>query len=152
MIHGKRTEKGGPQFAPNGTDHRHQPTRRRDDWRFRLARTPSILYPRKVCVNPCHSIKRLVIARRVLFTEKAEGELAAESLTAELVYESILNAPSIFKCLRSRNPRTGATEKLYVIKGLTFDGLDIYTKGKMLTQEGVDVFYVLISSKRSTDI
>ena len=44
------------------------------------------------------------------------------------------------------------TERLYVIKGLTFDGLDIYTKGKILTKEGVDVFYVLISSKRSTDV
>jgi hypothetical protein len=96
-------------------------------------------------------IKRLVIARRVLFTEKAESELAAESLTPELVYESILNAPAVFKALRSRNPRTGATEKLYVIKGLTFDGLGIYTKGKILTRAGVDVFYVLISPKKSTD-
>ena len=97
-------------------------------------------------------IKRLVIARNVLFTQKAEDEMAAESLTPELVYESILNAPSIFKALRSRNPRTRAVERLYVIKGLTYDGLDIYTKGKILTKEGVDVFYVLISSKRSTDI
>ena len=97
-------------------------------------------------------IKRLVIARKVLFTEKAECEMAAESLTPDLVYESILNAPSIFKSLRSRNPQTGKTEKLYVIKGLTFDGLDIYTKGKILTKAGGDVFYVLISSKRSTDV
>lgn len=97
-------------------------------------------------------IKRLVITRRVLFTEKAESELTAESLTLELVYESILNAPAIFKVLRSRNPRTGEAEKLYVIKGLTFDGIDIYTKGKILTKEGVDVFYVLISSKKNTDI
>ncbi|MFC1451786.1 hypothetical protein ACFLSJ_00405 [Verrucomicrobiota bacterium] len=97
-------------------------------------------------------IKRLVIARHVLFTQKAEGEMAAESLTPELVYESILNAPSIFKALRSRNPQTKKTERLYVIKGLTFDGLGIYTKGKILTKEGVDVFYVLISSKRSTDV
>jgi len=97
-------------------------------------------------------IKRLVIGRKVLFTQKAEGEIAAESLTRELVYESILNAPSIFKALRSRNPRTGETEKLYVIKGLTFDGLDIYTKGKILKRQGVDIFYVLISSKRSTDV
>lgn len=78
--------------------------------------------------------------------------MAAESLTPELVYESILNAPSIFKALRSRNPRTRKAEELYVIKGLTFEGLDIYTKGKILTKEGVDVFYVLISSKRSTDV
>jgi len=62
------------------------------------------------------------------------------------------NAPAIFKVLRSRNPKTGKTEKLYVIKGLTFDGFDIYTKGKILKKEGVDIFYVLISSKRSTDI
>ena len=58
----------------------------------------------------------------------------------------------MFKVLRSRNPRTRKTERLYVIKGLTFDGLDIYTKGKFLRKGGVDVFYVLISSKRSTDI
>jgi len=38
-----------------------------------------------------------------------------------------------------------------VIKGLTFDGIDVYTKGKLLVQQGTDVFYVLISSKRSTD-
>jgi len=97
-------------------------------------------------------IKRLVVARRVIFTEKAETEMAADALTPELVYESILNAPGIFKVLRSRNPQTKRAEKLYVIKGLTFDGLDIYTKGKMLMKEGVDVFYVLISSKRSTDV
>ena len=97
-------------------------------------------------------IKRLVIARNVLFTQKAESEMAIDSLTPELVYESILNAPTIFKALRSRNPRTKKSEKLYVIKGLTFDGLDIYTKGKILTKEGVDVFYVLISTKRSTDV
>ena len=97
-------------------------------------------------------IKRLVIARNVLFTEKAESEMAVDSLTPELVYESILNAPAIFKALRSRNPQMGNTERLYVIKGLTFDGLAIYTKGKILKKAGVDLFYVLISSKRSTDV
>ncbi len=97
-------------------------------------------------------IKRLVIARRVVFTEKAETEMVVDALTPELVYESILNAPAIFKVLRSRNPYTKRPEHLYVIKGLTFDGLDIYTKGKILTKEGADDFYVLISSKRSTDL
>ncbi|MBL7218477.1 MAG: hypothetical protein ISS69_00035 [Phycisphaerae bacterium] len=97
-------------------------------------------------------IKRLVIARNVLFTQKAESEMYTDSLTPELVYESILNAPAIFKALRSRNPRTKKTERLYVIKGLTFDGIDIYTKGKILKKEGVDIFYVLISSKKSTDV
>ena len=97
-------------------------------------------------------IKRLVVARRVVFTEKAETEMAADALTPELVYESILNAPAISKVLRSRNPHTKRAERLYVIKGLTFDGLDIYTKGKILTKEGAEVFYVIVSSKRSTDI
>jgi hypothetical protein len=97
-------------------------------------------------------IKRLVIARRVLFTEKAECEMTADDLTPEIVYEAILNALAVFKVLRSRNRRTGKTERLYVIKGLTFDGLAVYTKGKILEKEGVEVFYVLISSKKSTDI
>ena len=97
-------------------------------------------------------IKRLVVSRRVLFTEKAEIEMVRDSLTPELVYEAILNAPAIFKVLRARNPRAGKGERLYVIKGLTFDGMDVYTKGKILKSEGVEVFYVLISSKKSTDI
>lgn len=94
----------------------------------------------------------MVISRRVLFTEKAELEMARDTLTPELVYEAILNAPAIYKVLRSRNPKTKKIERLYIIKGLTFDGLEIYTKGKILKKEGIDVFYVLISSKRSTDI
>ncbi|MHC4166665.1 MAG: hypothetical protein ACYSWQ_06895 [Planctomycetota bacterium] len=97
-------------------------------------------------------IKRLVVSHHVLFTEKAEIEMARDALTPELVYEAILNAPAIFKVLRSRNPKSGTSERLYVIKGLTFDGVDIYTKGKVLKKEGIDVFYVLISSKKSTDI
>jgi len=97
-------------------------------------------------------IKRLVIARRVLFTEKAELEMASDALTPELVYEAILNAPAMFKVLRSRHPVTGTSERLYVIKGLTFDGVDVYTKGKILKKEEVEVFYVLISSKKSTDV
>ena len=66
-------------------------------------------------------------------------------------FEAIINAPAITKTLRSRNPRSGRRETLYVIKGLTYDGLTVYTKGKMATFEGREVFYVLISSKRSTD-
>ena len=57
-------------------------------------------------------IKRLVVSRRVLFTEKAEIEMARDALTPELVYETILNAPAIFKVLRSRNPKTKRSERL----------------------------------------
>jgi len=112
----------------------------------------SSYFPEGLHVDIFIRIKRLVVAGRVIFTEKAETEMAAEELTPELVYESILNAPTVFKVIRSRNPHTNRSEKLFVIKGLTFDGLDIYTKGKILTKEGADVFYVLISSKRNTDL
>jgi hypothetical protein len=96
-------------------------------------------------------IKRLIIAGQVLFTEKAEDEMSVDGLTPELVYEAVLNAPVVTKTLRSRNPISRQREKLYVIKGLTFDGLAIYTKGKILKYVQQEVFYVLISSKRSTD-
>ena len=38
-----------------------------------------------------------------------------------------------------------------LIKGQTFDSLDICTKGKILREDGRDVFYVLISPKENTD-
>jgi len=101
--------------------------------------------------DPLIRIKRLVLAQRVIFTAKAESEMHADGLTHELVFEAIINAPAISKTLRSRRPQSGRRETLYVIKGLTFDALIIYTKGKLATFEGREVFYVLIPSKRSTD-
>jgi len=41
----------------------------------------------------------LVVARRVVFTAKADDEMVADELTPELVYESILNAPGVNKVL-----------------------------------------------------
>ena len=80
---------------------------------------------------------------------KAEGELVADGLTHDSVFEAIMNAPAITKTLRSTMPRSGRRETLYVINGLTYDGLAIYTKGKIARFAGQEVFYVLISSKRS---
>ena len=102
-------------------------------------------------MNILTRIKRLVVTRKVIFTNKARVEIEADQLTEDLVYEAILNAPEIFKTLRSHKPESGKRETLYVIKGLTYDGLLIYTKGKFKTIEHREVFYVLISSKRSTD-
>lgn len=65
--------------------------------------------------------------------------------------ERVLRLPKDARSSRSHNPISGQREMLYVIKGLTFDGLAIYTKGKILKHEQQEVFYVLISSKRSTD-
>ena len=78
-------------------------------------------------------IKRLVIARRVVFTEKAEVERDADNLTPETVYEAILNALAIYKKIRSRDPVSGQRENLYVIIGLTFDGQTILPKEKSKT-------------------
>ena len=68
-----------------------------------------------------------------------------------MVLEAIINAPAITKTIRSRTARSGRREVLYVIKGLTYEGLAIYTKGKLARFRGQEVFYVLVSSKRSTD-
>ena len=95
-------------------------------------------------------IKRLIIANRYVFTLKAEVEMFRDSLTETDVLESILNANGIKKALRSKNPHTGKHEKLYIIESFTYDGLLIYTKGKIAKDEfGRENLYVLISSKRS---
>lgn len=76
--------------------------------------------------------------------------MARDDLDEDLVVEAILNAPAIAKQLRSANPKTGKRERLYVILGVTFDGVVVYTKGKILKQKNREVFYVLVSSKKST--
>ncbi len=96
-------------------------------------------------------IKRLVLKRKVVFTDKAAEEMARDDLDEDLVCEAILNAPAIKKRLRSANPWTGKKENLYVLVGMTFDGLVIYTKGKIVKKENRESFYVLISSKKSVN-
>ena len=96
-------------------------------------------------------IKSLIRAEKVVFTLKAQIEIEADQLTEDLVCEAILNAIAIDKTIRSRKPESGKREILYVIKGMTDDGLLIYTKGKFKTIGQQEVFYVFISSKRSTD-
>ena len=95
-------------------------------------------------------IKQLVLRRQVIITVKAELEMILDELTADEVYESIINAPRIEKTIRSDSPRrTKSREKLYVIKGRTYSNIEIYTKGKLLRDRGFETFYVLISSKRA---
>ena len=96
-------------------------------------------------------IKRLVLTGKVAFTLKAQTEIEIDGLTEELVCEAIVNALTIDKVVRSHKSEDGKREMLYVIKGLTYDGLLIYTKGKFKTIGQQEIFYVLISSKRSTD-
>lgn len=94
-------------------------------------------------------IKRAVLSGRYAFSEKARVEMEADELTQLDVAESILNAVAIYKRVRSRNPRSGAREYLYVIQSTNLEGLIIYSKGKLVRERGEDHFYFLISSKRA---
>jgi hypothetical protein len=49
-------------------------------------------------------IKRAVLAGHYAFSEKARLEMECEGLTELDIAESILNAPAIYKKLRSKNP------------------------------------------------
>ena len=93
-------------------------------------------------------IKRLVIARHVQFTLKAETERIRDGLAVEDVLESILNANGIKKTLRSRSTsRSRPGERLYVIESPTLTGTWVYTKGTIRRSAGQEVFYVFVSAK-----
>ena len=96
-------------------------------------------------------IKHLIVRGRYRFTYKALIELHADGLEPEDALESILNAQAIKKTIRSRRPdRVESREKLYVIENFTYRGTLIYTKGKIAREAGEEIYYLLISSKRST--
>lgn len=91
-------------------------------------------------------IKGLILRRRYRFSEKALDELAADGLEEADILESIMNADRIKKTIRSSvRPR----DKRYVIEAHDYQGTLIYTKGKFAQQAGEEIFYFLISSKRS---
>ncbi|MEJ5311590.1 MAG: hypothetical protein WHX52_17660 [Anaerolineae bacterium] len=94
-------------------------------------------------------IKRAVLAGHYVFSEKARAEMEIDGLTELDVAESILNAVAIYKRLRSDNPYRQQREYLYVIQSTNFEGLVIYTKGKLVRDEATETFYFLISSKRA---
>jgi hypothetical protein len=95
-------------------------------------------------------IKRTVMAGRYQFSKKAVLEMDADGLTEFDIVESILNAVTIHKKIRSRSPqRKHASEYLYVIQSTNLDGIFIYTKGKFVREDGAEIFYFMISAKRS---
>lgn len=94
-------------------------------------------------------IKRLIISGNIFFTKKAEFEIEKDGLSEDLVCEAILNAPGISKKIRSQKPNSTTREYLYIIIGLTYDDIPIYTKGKIIKAEDEEKFYVLVSSKKS---
>lgn len=95
-------------------------------------------------------IKRAVLNGQYAFSEKARLEIEADCLTELDIAEAILNATSIYKTIRSTSPtRRGARERLYVIESTNMTGLPIYTKGKLVKQAGVEIYYFLVSAKKS---
>lgn len=85
----------------------------------------------------------------MVLTAKAEMEMDRDGLTRQNVIESILSADRIAQRIRSRNPATSRRETLYVIDSTTWDGMRIYTKGKIVSEHHESRFYVLVSSKNS---
>ena len=84
------------------------------------------------------------------YTAKARSERLLYGLTVEDVLEAIVNAASINKTLRSTSSsKNTRKEKLYVIISSSYDGKVIYTKGTIRKIDGVDEFYILVSSKWS---
>ncbi len=94
-------------------------------------------------------IKRAVIAGNVVFTDKATSERERDGLTESDVIESILNAVTIYKTIKSTRRRGGAREYLHIIQSANFDGIIIYSKGKLVVTGGIETYYVLLSAKRA---
>ncbi|MEK7790461.1 MAG: hypothetical protein AAB309_02420 [Deltaproteobacteria bacterium] len=94
-------------------------------------------------------IKRLILEGHYRFSDKADAEMEMSGLTNTDILEAIMNAHKIDKVMRSTSRgKTHRGEKVYVIRGLTYDNILIYTKGTIKKFEGQDILYFLISSKR----
>src|SRR5687768_16282728 len=95
-------------------------------------------------------IKRAVFAGRYEFTQKARTELDADGLLPSDAVESILTASSIYKTIRSTSAaRQRRREYSHIIQSTNFDGILIYTKGKLVVSGAVATYYFLISAKRA---
>ena len=76
--------------------------------------------------------------------------MESDQITELDVAESILNAVAIYKTIRSTSPhRSHARELLHIIESTNLNGLAIYTKGKLVSEAGLDTYYFLISSKKA---
>ena len=100
-------------------------------------------------MNILLTLQRLVMARRIVLTRKAEDEMYNDGLSEDEVIESIVRARRISKILRSTSLHRRGPERLYIIKGLTLANVFVYTKGKIVKDAGRETFYILISSKRA---
>lgn len=95
-------------------------------------------------------IKRCVLAGNLKFSLKARDVAILDGLSPLDVRESLINARSIRKTLKSTSAlRSSRRESLYVIVAPNLSGLVVYTKGKFVVEASVETYYLLVSSKRS---
>ena len=52
-------------------------------------------------------------------------------------------------CVREARCVTQRKEYLYVIQSPNLDGLAIYSKGKLVREPALEIYYFLVSSKRA---
>ena len=77
---------------------------------------PGLSLPSWASTAPLLRIKRCCLTGRVIFGSKADAERVAGHLSLDDVLEAVVNAPAIYKTLRSRSTRRAArNERLYVI-------------------------------------
>jgi hypothetical protein len=93
--------------------------------------------------------ERCALAGRLRFTNKARDELELDDLEITDIRESLVNAVAIYKTLRSVNPTSGKREYLHIIQSPNLSGVAIYTKGRLSISDGLDTYYLLVSSKRA---
>ena len=94
-------------------------------------------------------IKRCALAGRLRLTSKARDELDMDDLDLTDIRESLVYAVAIYKTIRSANPATGKKEYLHIIQSPNLSGIPMYTKGKLMVEDGSEVYYLLVSSKRA---
>jgi len=93
-------------------------------------------------------IKRLAIRRKLIWTGKAELQMAQSGITREDVIEAIINAQFVITKISISRRRKMRKERVRIIKSFTMDGVYIYTKGVIRKIGGEDYFYIIISAKR----
>ena len=93
-------------------------------------------------------IKRAVLSGHFQFSRTAADEMDNDNLNRMDVAESILNAVAIDKTIRSTSPyRRNRQETLYIIQSPNLVGTEIYTKGKLVVEAGIETYYFLVSAK-----
>jgi len=94
-------------------------------------------------------IKRLVWDGRIRFTKKASFEMERDGIDEEDVETAIISARRVRTKRSTSRERRAEGEMVHILEGITLDGVAVYTKGVIRKFGGEEIFFVLISAKRS---